>query len=300
MVRDGAEFRSYLMSWLDSEVALRGTALSSQLLKSFTYRGERLPLIGQQGIRKPAGFAHPVSIRTAFTRPNQVPPYDDDLTSGGSEVYKYRGADPSHPENVGLRRAGIDNVPLVWFVGISEGVHLPYYPVYVIGDDPQNLEVIISPIPGSAQILGDVTPENELQKRYVASIAKRRLHQPLFRERVLSAYRSTCTICRLGHRELLDAAHIVPDSDSRGLAIVPNGISLCKIHHGAYDADLLGITPDYVVKIRESILQEQDGPMLLHGLQKMHGKKIDLPRSPSSRPDKSLLEIRFEQFSRPA
>ncbi len=300
MVRDGGEFRSYLMSWLDSAVARHGTSLSSKLLWSFTYQGEHLPLISQQGIRKPAGFAHPISIRTAFTPPNQVPPYNDDLTTGGSETYKYRGTDPSHPENVGLRRCGADDIPLVWFVGISEGTYLPYYPVFVIGDDPENLEVTISPLPNSAQILGDATPENNLQKLYVASVAKRRLHQPLFRERVLNAYRSTCTICRLGHRELLDAAHIVPDSDSRGLAIVPNGISLCKIHHGAYDADLLGITPDYVVKIRESILQEHDGEMLLHGLQKMHGKKIDLPRSIPSRPDKSLLEIRFEQFSRPA
>ncbi len=38
----------------------------------------------------------------------------------------------------------------------------------------------------------------------------------------------------------LEAAHILADSEG-GTPIVPNGISLCRIHHGAFDHLILGI-----------------------------------------------------------
>ena len=297
MAVDGREFRASMMTWLNEASAKYGSALSGEMLRNFTFRGQRIALIGQQGIRKPAGFTHPISIRTTFTPPNALPPYHDSIDGGGLETYKYRGSDPDHPENRALRACLNDSVPLVWFVGISSGVYLPYFPVFVVADDPELLQVTIAPLEGSAWLHGESIVEADIRRSYAVTLAKQRLHQPLFRERVLAAYRSSCTICGLRHRELLDAAHIVPDSDSRGLPIVPNGVSLCKIHHGAYDADLLGITPDYIVQIRDSLLQEHDGPMLLWGLQRMHGKKIDLPRSISSRPDRQLLEIRFEKFA---
>ena len=69
-------------------------------------------------------------------------------------------------------------------------------------------------------------------------------------------------MCALGHRELLDAAHIIPDTDPRGLPVIQNGIALCKIHHAAYDRNILGIRPDYVVEIHQRLLDEIDGPML--------------------------------------
>ena len=87
------------------------------------------------------------------------------------------------------------------------------------------------------------------------------------------AYNESCAVCSLHHRELLDAAHIIPDSDplGRGVPVVANGLALCKIHHAAYDANILGIRPDYVVEIHHRLLDEIDGPMLRHGLQKHHG-----------------------------
>ena len=38
-----------------------------------------------------------------------------------------------------------------------------------------------------------------------------------------------------------------------------NVLSLCKIHHAAYDKNILGISPDYQVKVRIDILDEVDG-----------------------------------------
>lgn len=123
-----------------------------------------------------------------------------------------------------------------------------------------------------------------------------RLHQPVFRARVLAAYERTCAVCRLKHVDLLDAAHILSDAEG-GLPIVPNGLSLCKIHHAAYDRNILGIRPEYTVEIRADVLVEVDGPMLRHGLQELHGAALTLPTRPQNHPDRDLLAARFETFS---
>jgi len=34
------------------------------------------------------------------------------------------------------------------------------------------------------------------------------------------------------------------------------------LHHAAFDAHMLGIRPDYVIEIREDVLDEKDGPTL--------------------------------------
>ncbi len=50
------------------------------------------------------------------------------------------------------------------------------------------------------------------------------------------------TLCRLKHRELLDAARIIPDNMPEGKSTIDNGLSLCKLHHSAYDAFIIGVT----------------------------------------------------------
>jgi putative restriction endonuclease len=114
--------------------------------------------------------------------------------------------------------------------------------------------------------------------------------------RVLRAYTERCAMCRLHHAELLDAAHIIPDGEPRGDAVVPNGLSLCKIHHAAYDANILGVRPDLVVEVAPHMLEEADGPMLTHGLQGMGGARLLIPRERAARPDPERLEHRYEQF----
>ena len=133
-------------------------------------------------------------------------------------------------------------------------------------------------------------------RRYVTAASAAGIHQASFRERVVAAYGGTCALCSLRHRELLDAAHIIPDSQPKGDPVVPNGLSLCKIHHAAYDQNLLGISPDYSIHVRQDIMEETDGPMLRHGLQGLHHGRIVLPRHRVDLPDRERLEWRFEQF----
>jgi putative restriction endonuclease len=97
-------------------------------------------------------------------------------------------------------------------------------------------------------------------------------------------------------RELLDAAHIIPDRDPMGEPVVSNGLSMCKIHHAAYDGNFLAVRPDYTVEIRGDILKENDGPMLKHGLQGLHNTKIILPARKQLRPNQNLLETRYNIF----
>jgi putative restriction endonuclease len=114
------------------------------------------------------------------------------------------------------------------------------------------------------------------------------------------AYRTQCAVCRLQHSDLLDAAHIIPDHHERGVAAVPNGLSLCKIHHAAYDRNLIGISPDYQVVVEKKLMLEVDGPMLKHGIQEMNGIQLQLPTRNDELPSKELLEIRFQDFLRKA
>jgi putative restriction endonuclease len=138
----------------------------------------------------------------------------------------------------------------------------------------------------------------EIRREYVTATFPRRLHQQAFREQVLEAYREQCSLCRLRHRELLDAAHIVADAEDEGDPVVSNGLALCKLHHAAFDSFFLTVRPDYTIEVRRSILDESDGPMLLHGLKQMHDQPIQLPRSHADRPDQARLESRYERFLR--
>ena len=81
---------------------------------------------------------------------------------------------------------------------------------------------------------------------------------------------------------------------------MPNGLSLCKIHHAAYDRDLLGITPNYEVRINSALLNEVDGPMLEHGLKGMDGRRLILPPRRVDRPDRDRLELPWSRFQLPA
>ena len=287
--------RRSAMSWLDQR---RVDLVTQTFLASFEYDGHSLPLMDRQrGIRKPAGMEAALSIRTVFTEPGGTPPYADAAGPDGLIRYKYRGNDPLHAENKALRRAYLDGLPLIWFVGIAPAQYKPVYPVWIVGDEPEQLQFAIALDQGQRLI----KPGEDIgadTKRYMERLNQVRLHQPMFRARVLAAYDSHCALCRLGHVELLDAAHIIPDGRPHGDPVVPNGLAMCKIHHAAYDRDILGVRPDLVVDVRQDILDEIDGPMLRHGLQEMKGLRLTVPSSRRSRPDRMRLEERYEEFRR--
>jgi putative restriction endonuclease len=148
--------------------------------------------------------------------------------------------------------------------------------------------------------MGSGIRSDEIERRYVMREVKARLHQSRFRHVVVKAYGRRCTICRLREPRLLDASHILPDRDERGVASVPNGLALCAIHHEAFDRDLLGISPDHRIRLSRRLLEDDDGPMLESGLKAFHDGRITLPRRAEHHPLRENLEERFARFTRAA
>jgi putative restriction endonuclease len=288
-----AEVRMATFDWLSRQVNEHGDVIPRTLLaKGFDFHGQRVPLVGPQGIFKPKIIQEiPLSITTA---PHG--PYDDSFGTDGFLRYKYRGQNPDHHENVGLRKAYRYKIPLVYFHGIVPGKYLPIWPVFIVGDNPGSLSFKVA-VDDISYIEQDSKEQDNLARRiYITSTIRNRLHQRGFRERVLEAYKEQCALCKLRHRELLDAAHIVPDSEPGGEPTVKNGIAFCKLHHAAFDRFFIGIRPDYVIVLRNDILRETDGPMLQHGLQGLHNKKLIIPNKQNLRPDPKLLSWRWERF----
>jgi putative restriction endonuclease len=280
--------------WLAEHGAPDRELTRTALTRGFDLDGVRVPLLGPQGIFSPAGFRIPLSITTI---PGQ---YADGVPAGENLLrYAYRGTDPNHRDNVGLRRARETKTPLVYFYRTDPGFYLASFPVFVVDDDPRELmfTVKVDESWTVAEPSRDRFVDTPLRREYATRLVRERLFQAEFRRRVVDAYRHRCALCSLRHRELLDAAHITPDSDS-GEPVVSNGMSLCKLHHAAFDQFFFGVTPDYRVVVRPSILAESDGPMLVVGLQQIHGSTIVLPAQVDQRPDRDRLARRFEAFER--
>lgn len=299
------EIRAAAFQWIREQYDTHGGAVPREVLKyGFDFQGQRITVIGPAGIWKPKQFERiPLSITTVAGGP-----YNDSLAPDGLLVYRYRGNDPNHRDNIGLREAMRTRTPLIYFFGVVPGKYLPIWPVSIIEDHPERLSCLVAVDPAyafgqpSANAMESAEPlstESVLGlRKYVAAYTMRRLHQTTFRETVIQAYATSCTLCRLRHRELLDAAHIVPDVAPLGDPIVPNGLCLCKIHHAAFDQNIVGIDPEYTIHVRGDILSETDGPMLLHGLQELHQRQIVLPSRKADRPDPARLELRFNEFKR--
>jgi putative restriction endonuclease len=290
-------------TFLREQVDHYGDVLPAGPLRAgFQFENQRVPLQGPQGIFKPALLDVPLSITTAPVLPGRERPYDDELGPDNFLRYRYRDTDPRtalhHRDNVGLRTAMVEHLPLVYFHGIARGQYLAQWPVFIVGDDPGTLTFTVAvddPLAVEGEPISGLSPD--ARRAYVTRLARQRLHQLAFRHRVLRAYRESCTMCRLRHPELLDAAHILPDTHPGGEPMTSNGLSLCKLHHAAFDRNVVGVRPDLVIEIRNDVLAEIDGPMLRHGLQELHGHKLlVLPRQQRDRPNPEFLEERYYFF----
>jgi putative restriction endonuclease len=294
-VRDD-DVRSSCFASLDVLCAKFGEDLpyAGGLDQGFPFRGQRVPFLSyMKGIHRAAAQRGPaaLSINTS-----SASPYGDEETSDGV-LYAYRAGDVDQSDNRALRAAYQLGVPLVYFVGTRPGWYKPFYPCFVVGDDPGEKRVLVTKgdMVGPVDEREPVLAEDPIERRYAVREMRVRVHQARFRGRVIPAYRSQCTICRLKEVRLLDAAHIVDDADVLGEPAVDNGLSLCAIHHRAFDQNLVAVTPDYGVAVSPRLLEDDDGPML-ELLKGFHGAAIVLPRRRAQRPNPELLALRYARF----
>ena len=250
---------------------------------------ERLVDPGRGGIWNPRGYAATLTI---VTSPDG--PYPDREIDGGLLQYSYQKG-PEGGKNLKLRAAMELGLPVIRLNKIGPNAYNPIYPVFVVGDNPivREFTLTVDEVLRSVPVGHELSP---IEKAYAARIVQQRVHQPAFRAQVMLAYDGRCTVCSLKHPELLDAAHIIEDGQIGGDPVVTNGLSLCKIHHAAYDRQLMGISPEYIVEINSDLLNEVDGPMLRHGLQEMHGRPLMTPTRRQDQPDPDRLEQRYARF----
>jgi putative restriction endonuclease len=274
--------------------------VSQAELMAFGFQGQRISLLQHmRGIRAVSGLSSALSIRTTYRKDPKDLPYADEEGADGYYRYKWQGSDPEAHDNQALRSAMVRGKPLAWFVGVAPGEFIPVFPVWLVGEEPDEQSFVLA----FDELMRDEFQPFTLnhpvdlaaRRQYATATVRRRLHQPVFRRRVLTAYGSACAMCHLRHENLLDAAHIKEDSEG-GQPIVPNGVAMCAIHHRAFDGNVIGIRPDCVIEVRQDVLDETDGPTLRFALQGVHGIDLAVPRQMAARPDVGLLEERYERF----
>lgn len=285
-------------------IAAGGVLTSDDLSAGFIFEGRRVPLLNpQRGIFKPAGLPHLLSVRTVYPTTGRKVWYDDQRQvhaqiQRGDELvdYAFMGTNPDAADNRWLREAAEAEVPILYFLGVAPQRYTAIWPTYVAEWVPGELKVRLAfGAPASAARTWGLPDAPE--RRYGLRLVRQRLHQATFREAVLTAYDGRCAISRLPEPRLPDAAHIVADQDQDlGQPVVPNGLPLSKVHHAAFDANLIGIDPDFRVHISEELLSMADGPMFEHGIKAMAGRILHLPTRTVDYPDRDRLAQRFQQF----
>lgn len=230
-------------------------------------------------------------------------PYDDEEIPNENVIsYDYAPSSREH-ENAATRKLVGSFTPVVYFRQVSEtpSEYVVIAPMYIVGDEAASRRFRISAIPASmlplekAQEVSEETPVDRriLQKAYRERTVRQRLHQADFRRNVLSAYRTRCAVCELRIRTLLDGAHIIGDKVEGGDPVIQNGLSLCNLHHRAFDQDILLVKSDYSIKVgREPIAPEDRAA--IRNIRDYEGKQLWLPRQDDLWPDRERLRKRFD------
>jgi putative restriction endonuclease len=266
----------------------------SELAKGFQVEGDLVLLKGPQGIFKPRQLSDgPLTIMSTLGSR-----YEDELVEDANTLrYDYAPQSREH-ENQGLKNLMAAHKPVILLKQVKAKPRPEYMvvaPMFVEGFDDRARQFSLS-------TRADLTvqPESEaeivvreIRRAYGETTVRTRLHQAYFRRDVLTVYRGHCCVCELQARPLLQGAHIVPDAAAEGVAAVQNGLSLCSLHHAAYDRDILRINPDYVIRVEHEWIHEGDR-FAKTALTDFEGRSIILPRSSEHHPNRDFLARRFE------
>lgn len=109
MMNTDEKIRIAAFDWLHNQVGIHGDVLPRTLLEQdFTFGNERIPMVSSQGIFKSKLLDMPLCITTA-----RKGPYYNCFSEEGFRLYRYRGSDINHRDNVGLREVIESSTPLV-------------------------------------------------------------------------------------------------------------------------------------------------------------------------------------------
>lgn len=136
-------------------------------------------------------------------------------------------------------------------------------------------------------LVDDLANSPDDSKDVYALVKTRGLRHLLFRSAVFKAYASRCAFSGIEFAEVLEAAHIVPWSNStpQQRMDVRNGLVLSSMHHKLFDKGLLTITADYEIKYFDPKGIDREYSKLEKSLTvSLHGKQMLVPRLLKHRP----------------
>lgn len=270
--------------------------------RGFTVDGRKIHFASKAlGIFKPKEFADGAALsikQVTPSRTGRTAPYDDRDVGSGMVIYRLQRDGQSNNSNQTLETAWRLRVPLIFFRGVADGRYEAIYPVFVDGlSYEKGAAVIVFDQPAQAPVVTPGIVSEPIEVRYGLAVQKVRLHQQAFRRHVLLAYGLRCALTHLPLVDLLQAAHIIPDS-AGGEASVRNGIAMSAFHHVAYESNLMGIDPDGKIHLSDRVSEVRDGPMFDHGMLRLEGVSMRMPVFDGHRPSRDFLAQRFEEFRR--
>ena len=117
-----------------------------------------------------------------------------------------------------------------------------------------------------------------------------------FRQAIMGLYDYTCAVCELrivtmDGESATDAAHIIPFRISQN-DDVRNGVSLCKLHHWAFDKGLISLSTIYQVLVSQLMSNRRPTEWMLTELQ---DKSILLPERDQLYPAQDALTWHREE-----
>jgi putative restriction endonuclease len=145
-------------------------------------------------------------------------------------------------------------------------------------------------------LVTSITQNPEQSEEVYAKVKVRGMAQIIFRNALLRAYGRRCAFTGLQFIPCLDAAHIVPWSESTHSQRmdIRNGILLSSIHHRLFDNNLITIDEEYRIRFYDSSMTEHtpysDYDKLLTS--HLHGRPINLPSNHSHWPKLEWIQQR--------
>ncbi|MCL7940443.1 HNH endonuclease [Halomonas sp. ATCH28] len=302
MLNNDEKIRKAAFSRLNNIVKEHGHDLPWRAISKPVPLGDDSFLLANQvkGIFKPRQLRRGVlSIKTVIQKSGSSI-YSDSVSDEGGFWYAFRRGGLDEKDNLDLISSYKNKDPIIYFLGLAPGRYFPLWPCYIDSVDTVREMCHIS-MHDQIGVMDNVAEPTagyqveDLERRHIIREVKTRVHQAEFRARVMNAYSNRCAMTGLPVPQLLEAAHIIPDSHEESPTEVSNGISLSRLHHRAYDAGLIGIDPDYRLHLRDELITPQGGP-LLESIKKLDGQRLKVPRNPKNKPDRDALAIRFEEF----
>lgn len=272
---------------------LRGIRVDGQPMSLLPARGETASMTEDGSLL--------ALVLPASSHVNALP---RNLATDGTLGFPWKTVNRSHPEDKALLSALEDRLPIVVLSPTSDGMFQVLFPVFVSRcihkDRVFRLDLThvympwIDPATGkSAEMNGAPVYE----RRWTATTTRSRVHGPAFRRDVLDAYGQRCAVCALNIPCLLDAAHIIPDRDEAGIASATNGLALCKTHHAAFDANLLGVDENLTIHISPTVLRDPRASEAARVLMDFDQRRLAVIPSNGLRPEPASLARKWDEFT---